>query len=116
MFHLPRRIGVSRAKDLIFSGRDVGAAEALAIGLADRVMPADELLPAAVAWLQSCAVHPAMAQGLAKSILNRTFEFGFEQVNMMGSQAQAYCYSSPEHQDSVRAFLEERERARQARS
>jgi enoyl-CoA hydratase/carnithine racemase len=106
---------VSRAKELIFSGRNVEAAEALAIGLADRVLPIEELVPAAVAWLKSCAEHPAMAQALAKSILNRTFELGFEQVNMMGSQAQAFCYSSPEHQESVRAFLAERERARQAK-
>jgi enoyl-CoA hydratase/carnithine racemase len=72
-------------------------------------------MPAALAWLNACAEHPAMAQALAKSILNRTFELGFEQVNMLGSQAQAYCYSSPEHQESVRAFLAERERARQAK-
>jgi enoyl-CoA hydratase/carnithine racemase len=112
MFHLPRRIGLAKAKELIFSGRNVEADEALAIGLADRVLPAEELLPAALAWLRGCASHPAMAQALAKSILNRSHELGFEQVNMLGSQAQAYCYSSPEHQESVRAFLAERDRAK----
>ena len=45
---LPRLVGVSRAKDLIYTGRQVDAAEALRIGLADRVVPADELFDAAV--------------------------------------------------------------------
>jgi enoyl-CoA hydratase/carnithine racemase len=115
MFHLPRRIGLAKTKELVFSGRNVEPAEALSIGLADRVLPAAELLPAAITWLKDCAQHPAMAQALAKSILNRSSELGFEQINMLGSQAQAYCYASPEHQASVRSFLAERDRARQAK-
>jgi enoyl-CoA hydratase/carnithine racemase len=114
MFHLPRRVGLARAKELVFSGRTVTAAEALTLGLADRVLPAAELLSASVEWLRGCAEHPAMAQALAKSILNRSSELGFEQINMLGSQAQAYCYVSPEHQDSVRAFLAERDQAKKA--
>ncbi|MCC7461541.1 MAG: enoyl-CoA hydratase/isomerase family protein [Gammaproteobacteria bacterium] len=112
MFHLPRRVGLSRAKELIFSGRNVEPDEALAIGLADRVLPAEELLPAALSWLRSCANHSALAQGLAKGILNRSHELGFEQVNMLGSQAQACCYASPAHQESIRDFLAERERVK----
>lgn len=108
MFHLPRRIGVSKTKELVFSGRNVEPAEALAIGLADRVLPAAELIPAAMAWLKACAVNPPTAQALAKTIINKSFEHSFEEINMMGSQAQAFCYSSPDHQESVRAFFEER--------
>ncbi len=115
MFHLPRRIGLSKTKELVFSGRNIDPAEALAIGLADRVLPSAELVSAAIAWLKECAVHPQTAQALAKTILNRSFETGFEAVNMMGSQAQAFCYASPEHQDSVRAFFEDRDRARSSK-
>jgi enoyl-CoA hydratase/carnithine racemase len=116
LFHLPRRVGVAKAKELLFSGRTVEPEEALAIGLADRVVPAADLLEQAAVLLRGFAEHPATAQAMAKSILNRTFELGFEQVNAVASQAQAYCYSSADHQESVRAFLDERARARSARS
>ena len=46
-----------------------------------------------------------MAQGLAKDVLNRSSELTYEQVNELGSQAQAMCYGSPAHQESVRDFL-----------
>jgi len=50
---LPRLIGPSKAKDLIFTGRFVKADEALAIGMVDRVVPADEVYDAALAWAGS---------------------------------------------------------------
>ena len=115
-FHLPRRVGVAKAKELLFSGRTVAAEEALTIGLADRVVPGDALVAEAVAYLRQFAGHPATAQAMAKSILNRSLELGFEQINQIASQAQAFCYSSTDHQESIAEFLAERERARKAKS
>lgn len=114
-FHLPRRVGVSRAKELLFSGRAVGSDEALRIGLADRLVPPDRLVAEAVALADGFAAHPATAQAMAKSILNRSLELSFDEVNTLASQAQAFCYSSADHQELVRAFLEERDRARDKR-
>jgi enoyl-CoA hydratase/carnithine racemase len=111
MFHLPRRVGVSRAKELVYSGRTLGASEALDLGLVDRVLPAADVVGSAVAWLKEIAAHPRTAQALAKGILNRSLELSFDEVNTLGSQAQAFCYSTPDHQESVRAFLAEREQA-----
>lgn len=115
MFHLPRRVGLARAKELVFSGRTLDAAEALEIGLVDRVFPAEKLVAASVEFLAGLAVHPPMAQGLAKEVLNRSLELGYEQVNVLGSQAQAVCYGSPAHQESVRTFLAERAAAKSRR-
>ena len=112
MFHLPRRVGIAKAKELLFSGRNVDPKEALSIGLADQVVAPGRLITEALAFLRQFAGHPATAQAMMKSILNRTLEFSFEQLNALASEAQAYCYSSADHQESVRAFLEERERAR----
>ncbi len=114
-FHLPRRIGLAKAKELLFSGRPVHTVEALAIGLADKIVAEEDLLGAARIYLSQFVQHPGTAQAMAKAILNRTFELGFEQVNMLASEAQAYCYSSADHQESVRSFLAERERARGTR-
>ena len=63
-------MGTSRAKDLIFSGRQVGADEALRIGLVDRVVPHDEVFAAAVAWAAELASGAVAAQGLAKRAID----------------------------------------------
>jgi enoyl-CoA hydratase/carnithine racemase len=114
-FHLPRRVGLAKAKELFYSGRAVHAKEALEIGLVDKLVAEEDLLGAAHNYLKQFAEHPGTAQAMAKGILNRTFELGFEQVNMIASEAQAYCYSSADHQESVREFFAERERERAAR-
>ena len=111
LFHLPRRVGVSRAKELVFSGRSVGAPEAAAIGLVDQVLPGPELLDRSVAFLTELGRRPATAQALAKGVLNRTFELSLDEVNTLASQAQAFCYASPDHLESVRSFLEARSQA-----
>ena len=63
---LSRLVGPSRAKDIIFSGRFVKADEALAIGLADEVVPAEEVYDAAVKWASQFANGPAYALRAAK--------------------------------------------------
>lgn len=67
---LARLVGPARAKDLVFSGRQVGADEALAMGLVDRVVDADGLLDAALAWAGELARGAVVAQGLAKRAID----------------------------------------------
>lgn len=109
MYHLPRRVGLSTAKDLVYSGRSVTAARAESIGLVDRVIPDAELVDTAVSYLQELAVHPATAQAMAKSVLNRALESDLGEINVLAGQVQAFCYASPDHLDSVRGFLAARE-------
>ncbi len=63
---LARLVGPARAKEIVWSGRQIRAEEALALGLVDRVVPADELLDAALAWAGAFAAGPVVAIGLAK--------------------------------------------------
>jgi enoyl-CoA hydratase/carnithine racemase len=63
---LPRLIGPARAKDLVYSGRFVGAEEALAIGLVDRVVAPDDVYSAAVEMAARYANGPALALRAAK--------------------------------------------------
>jgi enoyl-CoA hydratase/carnithine racemase len=67
---LARLVGPARAKELIWSGRQVRADEALAIGLVDRVVPAAELEAAALAWAGEFASGPVVAMGLAKRAID----------------------------------------------
>ncbi len=106
MYFLPRRVGLARAKDLIFSGRRVDAPEALHLGIADRLTEAETLLRDAQAWASELSQGSATALALAKTILNQTFELTAEQVFAQGSQAQGMCYTSGEHRAAVMAFLD----------
>src|SRR4029450_8548314 len=68
---LPPLVRVARAKDLIYSGRFVDSAEALAIGLVDEVVPADDVYTAAVARVQRYVGGPAHALRAAEGAIAR---------------------------------------------
>jgi enoyl-CoA hydratase/carnithine racemase len=67
---LPRLIGLSRAKELIYSGRQVRAEEALAIGMADRILPADQVYAEAVEDARTYATGPRVALAAAKHAID----------------------------------------------
>jgi enoyl-CoA hydratase/carnithine racemase len=67
---LPRLVGPAKAKDLIFTGRFVGAAEALAMGLVDMVVPDGEEYQAALAMVARYANGPAVALRAAKQAID----------------------------------------------
>jgi enoyl-CoA hydratase/carnithine racemase len=71
---LPRLIGPSRAKEMIFSGRQVRAPEALAMGLVNRVVPADDVLDEALAWAGQLAQGAVVAHALAKAAVDQGLE------------------------------------------
>ncbi len=113
MYFLPRRIGLSKAKALIFSGRRVGAEEALQLGIADQLCDADNLLSSALAMADEMSSGSRTAIALTKSILNRSYELSEHQVFAEGSKAQGICYTSKEHRASVQAFLDRAKEAGQ---
>jgi enoyl-CoA hydratase/carnithine racemase len=110
LYFLPRRVGLPRAKELIFSGRRVNAEEALEIGMADKVVPPDALLDEAKAFAASMSASPLSAISLSKAILNKTFEVPASETFALGAQAQAICYTTDEHRNAVREFLDSRKK------
>jgi enoyl-CoA hydratase/carnithine racemase len=105
MYFLPRRVGLAKAKELVFTGRKVDVDEALRLGIADRKTSADTLLADAQAWAAELSQGSATALALAKTIIDQTFESSAHHVFAQGSQAQGICYTSTEHRASVMAFL-----------
>lgn len=75
---LPRLVGPARAKDLVFSGRFVDAAEALAIGLVDRVCAPDDVLQEASTWARALSKGPRLALQAAKSAIDSGLEVDLE--------------------------------------
>src|SRR5579871_5822356 len=97
LYFLPRRVGLPRAKELIFSARRVIADEALRIGLADRLVAPGDLLADAVVWAAELGNSAGPALALSKAIIDQTFELTADQAFALGAQAQAICYTTEEH-------------------
>lgn len=105
MYFLPRRVGLVKAKELIFTGRKVGVDEALSLGIVDRKVNAETLVAEAQQWARELSAASPTALALGKTILNQTFESTAHDIFARGGQAQGICYTSTEHRAAVEAFL-----------
>jgi enoyl-CoA hydratase len=98
---LPRLIGSSRAKELIVTGRQVQAAEALAIGLVNRVVAPDDVLESALEWAGQLARGPLVAHGLAKAAVDE----GLEGTLADGLKLEQAAFAQVAHtEDAVRGI------------
>jgi enoyl-CoA hydratase/carnithine racemase len=104
---LPALVGPAQAKELIWSGRQVNANEALAIGLVDRVVPAAELEDAALAWAATFATGAAVAMGLAKRVVDAGLDHPLEYGLQLESEAFVEVFGTEDAAIGVRSFLEE---------
>jgi enoyl-CoA hydratase/carnithine racemase len=111
MYFLPRRVGLQMTKELIYSGRTVGAEEALRIHLADRLAEPGKLLEDTRAFAAQFTDNSRGAIGLMKSVVSRSFETPFELIAAQGRGAQAISYTSDEHRASVEQFLKPKPKA-----
>jgi enoyl-CoA hydratase/carnithine racemase len=103
---LPRLVGPARAKELIWSGRQVRADEALAIGLVDRVVPADELEAAALAWAGELASGAVVAMGLAKRAIDDGLDGSLTRGNDIEAEAFVEVFGTEDAATGVASFLE----------
>jgi enoyl-CoA hydratase/carnithine racemase len=103
---LPRLIGPARAKDLIFSGRHVAADEALAIGLADKVVPDADVYQAARDLIGQYATGPALALSAAKQAVNRGLEVDLATGLEIERVHFAALFGTEDQKNGMRSFLE----------
>lgn len=104
---LARLIGPARAKELIFTGRQVRADEALAIGLVDEVVPADQVLDRALDKASALAGGAVVAQGLAKRAIDRGLDITLNGGLDLEQQLFAEVFATEDARIGVQSFLEQ---------
>lgn len=104
---LPRLVGLSRAKELIMSGRFVSADEALVIGLVDRVVAPDDVYAASLEWAQQLARGPSFAIRAAKSAIDRGTEADLDTGLDIERVHFAALFGTRDREVGMRSFLEE---------
>jgi enoyl-CoA hydratase len=102
---LARLVGPAVAKDLIFSGRQVTAAEALSIGLVDTVVDADELLDAAIARAGRLAAGATVGQGLAKAAIDQGLDGSLPDGLALEQQLFVASFATEDAQIGINSFL-----------
>ena len=104
---LPRLIGPSKAKDLIYTGRFVDAAEALEIGLVDVVVPAGQVFETAQAMAAKFAKGPALALRAAKAAIDQGLEMDLANGLKLESHIFASLFATEDKQLGMASFIAE---------
>ncbi len=104
---LTRLVGASKAKDIIFTGRFVKADEALAIGLVDRVLPADQVYAEALAWAARFSNAASYALRAAKESIDRGVETDLETGLEIERQQFAALFATEDRDIGMRSFVED---------
>jgi enoyl-CoA hydratase/carnithine racemase len=110
-YFLPRIVGTARALELFWTGRTIDAREAERIGLANRVVPDDQLAAAAQETARSIAAKPQDAIRIFKRAVYQGFEMPLAAHLDMVSSHMSVVIDTPEHQALVDAFLQRRGKA-----
>jgi enoyl-CoA hydratase len=105
---LPRRIGVARARELVFTGELISADEALRIGLCNRVFEPAELMARARATAATIAGKPPLAVADAKRALRRSEDLSLSAGNELEQQLFAGLFATADRREGMQAFLEKR--------
>lgn len=108
---LPRLVGKGRAKELLYTGDMIDAAEAYRIGLVNKIVAPEELLNAAKATAQKIASRAPVAVQLCKTAVNRGMDV--DQATGIAYEAEVFglCFATADQKEGMTAFVEKRKAA-----
>ena len=105
---LPRRVGIAKAKELIFSGKTIGAQEAKEIGLVNAVYAPEELMNGAIAMAKSFTANAPIAVKYAKACIDRGMQMDIDDGIALENELFAMCFATADQKEGMGAFLEKR--------
>lgn len=105
---LQRVLGYSRAAEMILTGDTISAAEAAAMGLVNKVVPASAVLDEARALAERIAVNPPRTVRLAKRLLREAQHARLSDILELSAAFQALAHETADHKEAVDAFVEKR--------
>ena len=105
---LPRRVGVAKAKELIFSGKMIKADEAKTIGLVNEVYAPEALMDAALEMARSFTKNAPIAVKYAKACIDRGMQMDLDDGIALENEMFAMCYATADQKEGMTAFLEKR--------
>lgn len=105
LYTLPRLVGLQKAKELVFTGRNVKADEAYTLGIANMVVSQDNLDKEAFDMAKKFADGPRVALRMAKFVMNESINLTLDQLLEIESQAQGQCFQTEDHKVAVEAFF-----------
>jgi enoyl-CoA hydratase/carnithine racemase len=105
---LPRLIGAARASEMLMSGRLVDGTEAAALGILNRAVPADEVMPAAMELARTIAGNAPLAVRHTKAAIRRGLALTVREAAMAEAVAQAETIATDDAKEGIAALLEKR--------
>jgi len=102
---LPRLIGLSRAADLLYTGRTVGGEEGERVGFYNRLVEPESLLEEAKAMAESFAHGPTFGHAMTKRMLWQEWSSGLDECIEAEAQAQAICMQTEDFERAYHAFV-----------
>ena len=108
-YFLPRRVGLARAKELVFTGDIIDAREAERIGIVNRVVAPDEFEAAVSDWAHKLAAKSPVLMRMGKDAIYRQMDMAFEDALDYLRAQLTIAFSTEDIQEGVKAFFEKRD-------
>lgn len=107
-YRLARVIGLTKAKEMLFTGEPIDAEEALRLGLINKIVPPENLLEEAIKMGKKLAEKPILAMRAAKQCINAGLHVDYHSASKLEEESVISLYDTEDRHEGVRAFVEKR--------